>query len=102
MIDLSGITALPGLLGRVGTIQSSILQLGAPAGLAGDPSGIRHLEAKIPLYQVSKGCVGKGGIVRDPELHRAACEKVTRAVREFGFNTSIMDSPKVRGTNRKW
>jgi uncharacterized protein YukE len=45
VIDLSGITALPGLLGRVGTIRSSILQLGAPARLAGDPSGIRHLAA---------------------------------------------------------
>ena len=31
MIDLAGITALSGLLGRVGTIRSSILQLGAPA-----------------------------------------------------------------------
>jgi uncharacterized protein YukE len=45
VIDLAGITALPGLLGRVEAIRSSILQLGEPARLAGDPSGIRHLAA---------------------------------------------------------
>ncbi len=46
-----------------------------------------------PQFEVGRGQVGKGGIVRDPELHRAACEKVETAVREFGFTTSIMDSP---------
>jgi uncharacterized protein YukE len=45
VIDLAGITALPGLLGRVEAIRSSMLQLGEPARLAGDPSGIRHLAA---------------------------------------------------------
>jgi 23S rRNA (cytidine1920-2'-O)/16S rRNA (cytidine1409-2'-O)-methyltransferase len=28
-----------------------------------------------PQFEVGKGQVGKGGIVREPELHRAACEK---------------------------
>jgi 23S rRNA (cytidine1920-2'-O)/16S rRNA (cytidine1409-2'-O)-methyltransferase len=46
-----------------------------------------------PQFEVGKGQVGKGGIVRDPELHRAACERVTAAVRESGFQTSIIDSP---------
>jgi 23S rRNA (cytidine1920-2'-O)/16S rRNA (cytidine1409-2'-O)-methyltransferase len=46
-----------------------------------------------PQFEVGKGQVGKGGIVRDPELHRAACERIERAVREFGFATSLMDSP---------
>ena len=46
-----------------------------------------------PQFEVGKGQVGKGGIVRDPQLHRAACDRVTGAVREFGFETSIMDSP---------
>lgn len=46
-----------------------------------------------PQFEVGKGQVGKGGIVREPELHRAACEKVTQAVQEFGFETAIMDSP---------
>ncbi len=46
-----------------------------------------------PQFEVGKGQVGKGGIVRDPELHQAACQRVDRAVREFGFETSIMPSP---------
>jgi 23S rRNA (cytidine1920-2'-O)/16S rRNA (cytidine1409-2'-O)-methyltransferase len=46
-----------------------------------------------PQFEVGKGQVGKGGIVRDPQLHEAACDKVDRAVKEFGFATSIMESP---------
>jgi 23S rRNA (cytidine1920-2'-O)/16S rRNA (cytidine1409-2'-O)-methyltransferase len=46
-----------------------------------------------PQFEVGKGQVGKGGIVRDPELHRAACDRVDCAVREFGFATAIMESP---------
>ena len=38
-----------------------------------------------PQFEVGKGQVGKGGIVRDPELHRAACERVEGAVRESAF-----------------
>jgi 23S rRNA (cytidine1920-2'-O)/16S rRNA (cytidine1409-2'-O)-methyltransferase len=46
-----------------------------------------------PQFEVGKGQVGKGGIVRDPALHRAACERIESAVREFGFETELMDSP---------
>jgi 23S rRNA (cytidine1920-2'-O)/16S rRNA (cytidine1409-2'-O)-methyltransferase len=46
-----------------------------------------------PQFEVGKGQVGKGGIVRDPELHQAACRRVEDAVREFGFVTDIIDSP---------
>jgi 23S rRNA (cytidine1920-2'-O)/16S rRNA (cytidine1409-2'-O)-methyltransferase len=31
--------------------------------------------------------------VRDPAIHQAACERVARAVRELGFETSMMESP---------
>jgi 23S rRNA (cytidine1920-2'-O)/16S rRNA (cytidine1409-2'-O)-methyltransferase len=46
-----------------------------------------------PQFEVGKGQVGKGGIVRQPELHRAACERVAKAVTELGFDTHIMESP---------
>jgi 23S rRNA (cytidine1920-2'-O)/16S rRNA (cytidine1409-2'-O)-methyltransferase len=46
-----------------------------------------------PQFEVGKGQVGKGGIVRDPALHQAACERVRQAVRQFGFETVIMESP---------
>ncbi len=36
-----------------------------------------HLAALIkPQFEVGKGEVGKGGIVRDPEQHRAVCDKI--------------------------
>jgi 23S rRNA (cytidine1920-2'-O)/16S rRNA (cytidine1409-2'-O)-methyltransferase len=46
-----------------------------------------------PQFEVGKGQVGKGGIVRDPELHRAACDRVSAAARQCGFETRIMNSP---------
>ncbi|MCP5117851.1 MAG: TlyA family RNA methyltransferase, partial [bacterium] len=46
-----------------------------------------------PQFEVGRGQVGKGGIVRDPALHRAACERVEKAVAEIGYRSSIMDSP---------
>lgn len=46
-----------------------------------------------PQFEVGKGQVGKGGIVREPELHQAACERVKQAVEQLGFITSIMESP---------
>ncbi len=46
-----------------------------------------------PQFEVGKGQVGKGGIVRAPELHQAACERVARAVRDLGFEADIMESP---------
>jgi 23S rRNA (cytidine1920-2'-O)/16S rRNA (cytidine1409-2'-O)-methyltransferase len=46
-----------------------------------------------PQFEAGKGLVGKGGIVRDREIHQAVCEKVTRAVRQFGFETGIVESP---------
>ncbi|MCL5745889.1 MAG: TlyA family RNA methyltransferase, partial [Acidobacteria bacterium] len=41
-----------------------------------------------PQFEVGRGQVGKGGIVRDPELHRAACARVEQAVQQLGFKTS--------------
>jgi len=38
-----------------------------------------------PQFEVGKGQVGKGGIVRDPALRREAVEKVARKLRELGF-----------------
>jgi 23S rRNA (cytidine1920-2'-O)/16S rRNA (cytidine1409-2'-O)-methyltransferase len=46
-----------------------------------------------PQFEAGRGQVGKGGIVRDPEIHRAARERVESAVRECGFQTALMDSP---------
>jgi len=49
-----------------------------------------------PQFEAGKGQVGKGGIVREPELQQAACRRVEGAARQYGFETEIMESP-IRG-----
>ena len=46
-----------------------------------------------PQFEVGRDEVGKGGIVRDPGLHQAACEKVRAAVESLGYRVEIIDSP---------
>jgi 23S rRNA (cytidine1920-2'-O)/16S rRNA (cytidine1409-2'-O)-methyltransferase len=46
-----------------------------------------------PQFEAGKGQVGKGGIVRDPAMHRASCGRVQAAVEGFGFLARLMDSP---------
>lgn len=46
-----------------------------------------------PQFEVGKGEVGKGGIVRDAAQHEAVCAKLRASVEELGFATQIMDSP---------
>jgi 23S rRNA (cytidine1920-2'-O)/16S rRNA (cytidine1409-2'-O)-methyltransferase len=46
-----------------------------------------------PQFEVGRGQVGKGGIVRDPALHEAVCKKAEDAARMLGFQTSLIESP---------
>ncbi|MFN7996821.1 MAG: TlyA family RNA methyltransferase [Bryobacteraceae bacterium] len=46
-----------------------------------------------PQFEVGRGQVGKGGIVREPELQQAACRRVEQAAGQLGFTTAIMESP---------
>ena len=47
-----------------------------------------------PQFEVGKGKVGKGGIVRDPAQHQEAVARVSRKLLELGFsNLSSMESP---------
>ena len=57
------------------------------------PPGTQLVILIKPQFEAGKGEVGKGGIVRDPAQHAAACERVERAVRQFGFATGIIESP---------
>jgi 23S rRNA (cytidine1920-2'-O)/16S rRNA (cytidine1409-2'-O)-methyltransferase len=56
------------------------------------PSGEMIILVK-PQFEVERGQVGKGGIVRDPELHQAACNRVRNAVERLGYTAQITDSP---------
>ncbi len=46
-----------------------------------------------PQFEAGRELVGKGGIVRDPQTHRLACDKVAAALHAAGFLTSLMESP---------
>lgn len=46
-----------------------------------------------PQFEAGRGQVGKGGIVRDPAIRQAACDKVRAAVEAAGFIASLMESP---------
>jgi 23S rRNA (cytidine1920-2'-O)/16S rRNA (cytidine1409-2'-O)-methyltransferase len=48
-----------------------------------------------PQFEAGREQVGKGGIVRDPSVHREVCTRIESFVQEkLGFaNTRIIDSP---------
>jgi 23S rRNA (cytidine1920-2'-O)/16S rRNA (cytidine1409-2'-O)-methyltransferase len=47
-----------------------------------------------PQFEAGKGQVGKGGIVRDPNMHHAACAKVRASAEELGLREiEVMESP---------
>jgi 23S rRNA (cytidine1920-2'-O)/16S rRNA (cytidine1409-2'-O)-methyltransferase len=46
-----------------------------------------------PQFEVGRGQVGKGGIVRDPVQHKESCDKLLACTAEFGFNGDMMESP---------
>jgi 23S rRNA (cytidine1920-2'-O)/16S rRNA (cytidine1409-2'-O)-methyltransferase len=46
-----------------------------------------------PQFEAGKGQVGKGGIVRDPAQHEAACAKVRSCAQALGFETQLTESP---------
>ena len=46
-----------------------------------------------PQFEVGRDHVGKGGIVREPELHAECCAKVRDFVEALGFETGMMESP---------
>ncbi len=46
-----------------------------------------------PQFELERAQVGRGGIVREPELHEIACRRVADAVLGLGFRSEIIPSP---------
>jgi 23S rRNA (cytidine1920-2'-O)/16S rRNA (cytidine1409-2'-O)-methyltransferase len=47
-----------------------------------------------PQFEAGRGNVGKGGIVRDPEVHKLAVEKVSSSITELGWQVvEVIPSP---------
>ena len=57
------------------------------------PDSGRLIVLVKPQFEVGKGMVGKGGIVRDPALHASSCAKVRSFLEEWGFTTDMIESP---------
>ena len=56
------------------------------------PDGAMVILVK-PQFESGREQVGKGGIIRDPAVQAAACNKVQAAVEALGFQTAIIESP---------
>jgi 23S rRNA (cytidine1920-2'-O)/16S rRNA (cytidine1409-2'-O)-methyltransferase len=75
------------------------LTLVLPAGLALAKPGARLVALIKPQFEVGKGQVGKGGVVRDPAQHEAVCEKVrgwldAQGWRVLGLTESPVTGPE--------
>lgn len=66
-----------------------------PAAMALTRPGAWLLALIKPQFQVGKGQVGKGGVVRDPELHTQVCEEVRSWIDSLnGWHTvGVTESP---------
>lgn len=70
---------------------SATLVAGPMAACLG-PEGEMVILVK-PQFEVGRGQVGEGGIVREPALHEAACERVASTVRQLGFTLDLIPCP---------
>ena len=46
-----------------------------------------------PQFEAGREQVGKGGIVRDPQVHEQVCQRIGSFVHELGFAISMINSP---------
>ncbi|QJE73309.1 TlyA family RNA methyltransferase [Aerophototrophica crusticola] len=53
------------------------LEVVLPAPLALTRPGARLVALVKPQFEVGKGRVGKGGVVREPELHQEVCDRIS-------------------------
>ena len=62
-------------------------------------AGVLKREADVialvkPQFEIGKGEVGKGGIVKDPKKHRDVVERITAVARSMGFQVAgLIESP---------
>lgn len=70
------------------------LQTVLPAPLSLARSGARLIALIKPQFEVGKGRVGKGGVVRDPDLHKEVCERIAQWLPRQGWEViGIVESP---------
>ena len=76
------------------------LELALPPALALAAPDARLIALIKPQFEVGKGQVGKGGVVRDPALHQAVCARIAEWLSEeqgwpvLGISESPITGPK--------
>jgi 23S rRNA (cytidine1920-2'-O)/16S rRNA (cytidine1409-2'-O)-methyltransferase len=91
-LTFEDIGELAGLLVCDVSFISVTLILPAALAMLEQPMGEMVILVK-PQFEVGKGQVGKGGIVREPALHDQACHRVEESIRALGYLTELMPSP---------
>jgi len=70
------------------------LKLVLPAALALTTPKAALVALIKPQFEVGKGLVGKGGVVRDPALHQAVCDDIAHWLAEQGWQVlGVAPSP---------
>jgi len=65
-----------------------------PAALALAKPGARLVALIKPQFEVGKGRVGKGGVVRDPALHQEVCDRIAAWLPAQGWTVlGLTESP---------
>jgi 23S rRNA (cytidine1920-2'-O)/16S rRNA (cytidine1409-2'-O)-methyltransferase len=64
-----------------------------PAAVQRLRQGGRMVILVKPQFEAGRAQVGKGGIVRDPAVHREVCHRIESFVQTLGFRTQLIDSP---------
>ena len=81
---------------QVATIDTSFisLKLVIPAVVPFLDSGATLIALIKPQFEAGRAHVGKGGVVRDPEIHQEVCESISALCQELGFSVlGITPSP---------
>jgi 23S rRNA (cytidine1920-2'-O)/16S rRNA (cytidine1409-2'-O)-methyltransferase len=69
--------------------------LEVPLALAARPTTLVALIK--PQFEVGKGEVGKGGVVRDPQLHQYCCDKVREWLQDDGWDVFGIERSPITG-----
>ncbi len=90
-----GVAEPIGLIAMDVSFISATLVLPAVLGCARASSPLLELVVLVkPQFEVGRGQVGKGGIVRDPEAQQGAVDKVRSAIEELGGSAvEVIESP---------
>lgn len=70
------------------------LRKALPAALSLAPPGCRLVALIKPQFEAGRTVVPRGGVVRDPEVHRGVCEGIVAWLEARGWQSAgVIDSP---------